>query len=115
KAVHPEGQLLFCNLLGQLAFLYDMDSKTAAKLKNELLALKKPWASFHDVFSLHGSPRELDRFAATFEAPHGRDDLVKKLVNWQLKLEVKDHWTMDIIPESETAKYFLWRLTKNSI
>lgn len=111
----PEAPLLFCNLLGQLGFLYDIDASAAAKLKGELENLKRPWASFHDVFSLHGPSRDLERFQDSFTRPKSRADLVKSLMAWQVKIEVRDHWTMDIVPESKSAAYFLWPLTKNSL
>lgn len=111
---YPEHRILFCNLLGQLAYDPQFNTTLAENWASDLRSLQN-WLSYHDLYSLHGSEPILSKFALEFREPLQRADLTAQLLAWTQKLEVLDHRTQEFIPETSQNKYFLWRIDKNSL
>jgi hypothetical protein len=116
RADYPRAHILFCNLLGQLGFIYPLDAARAEALRAGLFALTPPWSSFHEIFSLHAGPARLQEFADSFarENPSSREKILD-LILAQKHLKVSDHWTKDFVPVSAPARYFLWPHSRKSL
>ncbi len=110
---HPDSKIVFCNILGQLPFLYPLTWKNSVALdlwKKEFhqLLYNKNIFSFHDRLTLTG-PRPLFQDLINIKYPLSNEDLIARVEN--LKGEVViDHETKDIIVGSNCS-YTLWSMT----
>lgn len=115
EADFPNHQILFCNLLGQLGFLFPMTEQRAETLKQGLTELERPWCSFHDLYSLHGPRKKLLEFQSRLPSEIHRSQIDEILGSAPPSLQISDHWTRLMIPEQKNSRLFPWFLTKNSL
>lgn len=122
----PHAAILFTNFLGQVPLLFEHSGATdrltqfQAQLGNVLN--HRTWASYHDYFSVEHDRNVLapDKIFVLNgpTPPVPIDELVKffGLANsGNSKLEVLDHDTNRLFPNSHSRRYFLWQLTPTRV
>ena len=116
----PHAAVLFCNLLGQLHFGLSDEEKAHfhAELRRRIVPLLegRPWASFHDRWSLDRGPDEPTPTTRSFEQQPSDHALG---VAWfgpaGAPVTVLDHGTSGLFPEALTRSYFSWQITPKAL
>jgi hypothetical protein len=110
---------LFCNVLGQLHFGLEEAQHTAfceafrRRVYPELQ--RRPWASFHDRWSLEGAEHPLVA-SASFDAwPNDRELARAFLGERGPTLTVQDHDVQRLFPDDLPRRYIAWPLTPDAL
>lgn len=117
----PGASVLFCNLLGQVQLGLSDEQQRAwrsAFRRRVLPALEgRPWASFHDLWSLDRSAREpLAATEARFDRAPTDDELGRALFGEAgPAVTALDHGTARLFPEALPRRYFAWPLTPEAL
>lgn len=117
--VRPRASVLFCNLLGQLHWqLSDREqSRFRAEFRRRWLPLLhgRPWASFHDRWSLDCSAGEAGPQTMRFGcAPSDHELGVAWFGASGPTVTVLDHGTLALFPEALPRSYFSWQITPHA-
>lgn len=122
---HPDSAILFCNILGQLRFIYPLAAKDTSfliwKKTLPLILSSVPWASFHDRLS---GPFPFKDFhfsdsnsAFRTESHLSNEELIARFCNLPKQsknhYELLDHFTSDLVPELPKS-YTPWTLFPGS-
>lgn len=117
----PRAAILFCNVLGQLQFGVSEAEHTAwrAAFQRRILPelVGRPWASFHDRWSLDRAVTEPPLpVEVTFERAPSDDELGRALFGAAgPPVQVLDHGTAGLFPEAGPHRYFTWPLTLEAL
>jgi hypothetical protein len=108
----PDAAVLFCNLLGQVAYLDPAaaESPSFASWKAALARVLagRAWASFHDRLSGPVAPR-LAGLSALLPAGLSNDELVARFYPTGIAGELEDHGTADLFP-ALPRRYLAWQV-----
>jgi len=118
-ASRPNSAVLFCNVLGQLHFGLEEREHAAFceafRLRVYAQLDQRPWASFHDRWSLDG-PVPLITSSSTFASRPEDDELARSLFGEEgSALTVLDHGVSDLFPVDLPRRYFAWPLTPETL
>jgi hypothetical protein len=118
-AERPESAVLFCNVLGQLHLGVDERQHgawcEAFRLRVYPQLAQRPWASFHDRWSLDG-PEPLLTSSASFASRPEDDELARSLFGEEgPALTVLDHGVDGLFPDHLPRHYFAWPLTPEAL
>lgn len=106
----PDSAILFCNVLGQMRFLYPLldhpDHAVTWKTALTRSLGDREWASFHDRLSGPIAPRIMDHVAVSAA---GLTDAQLAATFYEGDGELVTHGTGDLFPEL-TRRYFGWEL-----
>ncbi len=116
----PHSAVLFCNLLGQLqlGLSDDAQHQFQAEFGRRILPLLegRPWASFHDRWSLDRGRDEPTPTTRSFDRLPSDDELG---VAWfgpaGAPVTVLDHGTSRLFPEALPRRYFSWQITPRAL
>lgn len=117
---HPHAALLFCNVLGQLHFGLNEAQheriQTAFRTRIVPRLSTRPWASFHDRWSLDV---EADAPAPTplrFSTRPSDDELGRGLFGAAgPPVTVLDHGTAELFPAELPRRYLSWRIAPRAL
>jgi hypothetical protein len=108
----PEAAVLFCNLLGQVAYLDPAaaESPSFAPWKAALARVLagRDWASFHDRLSGPVAP-QLAGLSALLPAGITNDELVARFYATAAGGELEDHGTADLFP-ALPRRFLAWQI-----
>ena len=106
----PEHAILFCNVLGQVRFLYpELDDPARATAWKDALTrslAEREWASFHDRLSGPIAPRIMDHAAVSAA---GLTDQQLAAAFYEGEGQLVSHGTEAICPEL-SRRYFGWQI-----
>lgn len=117
----PGASLVFCNVLGQLEFGLSGGEHTAwraafrRRIWPELAG--RPWASFHDRWSMDRAASEpaLPVEVRFDRAPSDEQLGAALFGDAGAAVEVLDHGTSDLFPETAPRRFFTWQLTPSAL
>ncbi len=116
----PHAAVLFCNLLGQLHLELSEQAQThfQAELRRRVVPLLdgRPWASFHDRWSLDRGLDQPIPALRRFERQPDDDELGAALFGpTGAPITVLDHGTSSLFPETLSRSYFSWQITPKAL
>jgi len=117
----PRAALVFCNVLGQLEFGLSGGEHTAwrAAFRRRIwpALAGRPWASFHDRWSMDRAASEpaLPVEVRFDRAPSDEQLGAALFGDAGAAVEVLDHGTSDLFPETAPRRFFTWQLTPSAL
>jgi hypothetical protein len=117
-ASRPRAAVLFCNVLGQLHFGLSDDehARFQEQFRRRIVPLLagRPWASFHDRWSLDAGVTE-PRPPLVFPALPSPQDLGRAWFgSVGPPLAVLDHGTAELFPSELPRRYFGWQISADA-
>ena len=116
----PRAAVLFCNVLGQLHFGLQEEQQAAlvaafrARIWPQLAG--RPWASFHDRWSLDWSAEQALPGPARFPRRPSDSELGHHWFGAEGQpVEVLDHGTSQLFPAELPRRYFGWRIKPGAV
>lgn len=118
-ARRPDAAVLFCNVLGQLHFALsdEQHERFQEQFRARIVPLLvgRPWASFHDRWSLDheaAAPRAPLYFAAS----PGDDELARRYFGADgASVTLLDHGTSELFPAALPRRFLSWQLTPSAL
>jgi hypothetical protein len=118
-ARRPGAAVLFCNVLGQLHF--GLSDEEQARFQEQFrvrivpLLSGRPWASFHDRWSLDHDATA-PRAPLSFKASPSDDELGRRYFGAEgPNVTVFDHGTSELFPAALPRRYLSWQLTPSAL